>query len=381
MAGGEHKMKTVNLRINELRRQKNVSQQVLAEALGVTFQTVSKWENRTTMPDITMLPVISGYFGVSVDQLLGLEPLAGEEYIAVESGGSEYWSDRLDYLLRTRKYIWNQDYLEFLTEKVWRITKPVHILDCGCAWGFLASFFLPVLPFGSSYTGIDQSEKLIQEGKKMHPDADIRFLCGDFFQYKPGRQYDVVIAQAVLRHIGKPEAFLDKMIELCKPGGLVICIDVDRELESDGLYIEGMDYSELCSRTGFEKMWDMERRKQDRDYAVGIRLPQMMVQAGLENVDCRMNDKVNFITTQKDNYEQALKDLMETRGWSKNSETDEEGVIKRFMNHGMNRSEAEEYCRKQRKISAFLLDHEKSASVAVTGGLLISYGRKRGKEG
>ena len=70
-------MANLELRIAELRRQRGISQQQLAEHVGVTFQTVSKWETGTTMPDITMLPVLAGYFRVSVDQLLGLQPLQG----------------------------------------------------------------------------------------------------------------------------------------------------------------------------------------------------------------------------------------------------------------------------------------------------------------
>lgn len=370
-------MAAIHLRVGELRRKKRISQQVLAEALGVAFQTVSKWENGTTMPDITMLPELAAYFGVSVDQVLGLQPLSGEEYVAVESGSCAYWNERLGYLMKSRKYFWNQDYLEFLIEKVWNITEPVEVLDCGCGWGFLACFLKPLLPEGSCYMGVDQSEKLVTEGKKMHSEPDIGFVCSDFFDYEPQKQYDVVIAQAVLRHIGRPAAFLEKMVKLCRPGGLVICIDVNRELESDGLYIDGMDYMELCERPGFAVMWRTELEKQDRDYAVGIRLPILMERAGLTQVSCRVNDKVNFISERHEDYQEALADLMETRGWSKDSETDEESVICRFMNHGMTRAEAEGYCRKQRKISEFLQENQKSAAVSAIGGLLISYGWKR----
>lgn len=369
-------MGKILLKIGELRKQKNISQQTLAAALGVAFQTVSKWENGATMPDITLLPDIAAYFDVTVDQLLGLRPLSGEEYVAVESGSNAYWNERLDYLLRTRKYIWNQDYLEFLTAKVWKLTEPVSVLDCGCGWGFLASFLLPLLPEGSTYTGIDQSEKLLEEAKRIHTAENIRFLSGDFMEYEISRPYDVVIEQTVLRHVGQPEQFLEKMICSCKPGGLVICIDVNRELESDGLYIDGMDYGYLCERPGFLKMWKMELEKQDRDYAVGIRLPFWMELAGLQNVGVRMNDKVNFISPAQEEFATAMSDLMETRGWGQNTDPDEEAAIARFMNHGMTRSEGEKYCRKQRKISDFLKERGKNAAMAVTGGLMISYGWK-----
>lgn len=366
----------IHLKIYELRKQKGISQQVLAEALGVSFQTVSKWENNTTMPDITLLPDIAGYFDVSVDQLLGLAPLSGEVYIPVQSGSREYWNERLDYLIRTRKYMWNQDYMEFLVEKVWKITRPVDVLDCGCGWGFLASFLLPLLPKGSTYTGIDVSETLTEEGRRMNPNDYIRFICEDFMKYRPDREYDIVIAQAVLRHIGNPEGFLKRMMNACKKGGTVICIDVNREVEHVGLYIEGMDYSYLCSKPGFHKMWQTELDNGDRDYAVGIRLPKLLTQAGLKAVECRMNDKVNFITPEKENYRLALQDLMETREWSLKSRIDEQAVIHSFMNHGMTKAQAQEYCLKQRKIKDFLNENQENLSIAVTGGLMIAYGKK-----
>lgn len=248
-------MSEINLRIQDLRKQKGVSQQKLAGALGVSFQTVSKWETKMTMPDISMLPELSQYFGVSVDQLLGLAPLKEEAYQPSKSGTREYWDAKKDYLLSTRKYMWNQDYMEFLIKKVWEIREPVSLLDCGCGWGFLADALLPLLPLGSSYTGIDFAGELIEEAGNIFGEREnIRFICGDFFEYNPGIQYDMVISQLVLRHLDRPEEFLDKMISFCRGGGLTVCIDVNREFESDGLYIEGMDYYYLCKNPGFDTM-------------------------------------------------------------------------------------------------------------------------------
>lgn len=56
-------------KIRELRKQKNISQDVLANYLGVTFQAVSKWENGAAMPDVVMIPAIASFFGVSTDEL------------------------------------------------------------------------------------------------------------------------------------------------------------------------------------------------------------------------------------------------------------------------------------------------------------------------
>ncbi len=67
--------------IKRLRREKNLTQEALAEFLGVTFQTVSNWERSESYPDITMLPEIAGFFKVSVDELLGISRAEDEEEI------------------------------------------------------------------------------------------------------------------------------------------------------------------------------------------------------------------------------------------------------------------------------------------------------------
>lgn len=56
--------------IKALRTQQRVTQEALAKDLYVTPQAVSRWENGTAMPDITLLPPIAHFFGITVDQLL-----------------------------------------------------------------------------------------------------------------------------------------------------------------------------------------------------------------------------------------------------------------------------------------------------------------------
>ena len=96
--------------------------------------------------------------------------------------------------------------------------------------------------------------------------------------------YDVVICQAVLRHLDSPESFVKKMMEFAKTGAYIICIDSNREFECDGLYIDGMDYFRLCEHAGMEKHWRAELEQQGRDYAVAIRNAHMMRKLGLKEL-------------------------------------------------------------------------------------------------
>lgn len=56
--------------ISALRKEKGITQEELAKALGVSAQAVSKWENNSSCPDVSLLTSIADYFGVSVDALL-----------------------------------------------------------------------------------------------------------------------------------------------------------------------------------------------------------------------------------------------------------------------------------------------------------------------
>lgn len=59
--------------IKELRQKRGLTQEEFSEALRVSVQTVSRWENGVNAPDLSMLPQLALYFGVTTDYLLGLE--------------------------------------------------------------------------------------------------------------------------------------------------------------------------------------------------------------------------------------------------------------------------------------------------------------------
>ena len=68
-------------KIKSLRKQKNISQEVLAQVLGVSFQAVSKWETGTCMPDTALIPAIAGFFEVSTDELFDFNLMEQEKKI------------------------------------------------------------------------------------------------------------------------------------------------------------------------------------------------------------------------------------------------------------------------------------------------------------
>ena len=55
--------------ISELRKEKSMTQDQLAEKLGVTDKSISRWENGKTMPDLSMLTILSRELNVEISEL------------------------------------------------------------------------------------------------------------------------------------------------------------------------------------------------------------------------------------------------------------------------------------------------------------------------
>ena len=90
---------TLGARICALRKAQCMTQEQLAEKLGVTFQAVSKWENEIACPDVLLLPAIADIFGVSIDELFGRAPAvpAAEAFAPAEETPPPMYMDGLPW--------------------------------------------------------------------------------------------------------------------------------------------------------------------------------------------------------------------------------------------------------------------------------------------
>lgn len=109
----------IGQKIKTLRKQRNISQEVLAQYLGVTFQAVSKWENETAMPDIELVPAIAAFFRISTDELFDFNLYEIEKNLrAIVDEHSKCWDDKekCEQILREglKKYPGNEILLNCL---------------------------------------------------------------------------------------------------------------------------------------------------------------------------------------------------------------------------------------------------------------------------
>lgn len=89
--------------IREKRIKKSMSQAELAEVLHVSPQSVSKWENGSSMPDINQLPSLASFFGITIDELFAYPTDLEYERIenAIENG----------YPLSNEQFIHSENFL------------------------------------------------------------------------------------------------------------------------------------------------------------------------------------------------------------------------------------------------------------------------------
>ena len=69
----------IGKKVRELRKQKGLTQEQLADSLNISFQSVSKWETGLTIPDLTLIPGLTRLLDCTADELLGLTGRSADE--------------------------------------------------------------------------------------------------------------------------------------------------------------------------------------------------------------------------------------------------------------------------------------------------------------
>lgn len=100
---------SIGEKLKNLRKSKDITQEMLADFLGVSFQTISKWERGECFPDIIMLPSLANFFEVTIDELMGMNEIRSKQYLddiymlAHEYEGNGKYQDATDVLRKAIK--------------------------------------------------------------------------------------------------------------------------------------------------------------------------------------------------------------------------------------------------------------------------------------
>lgn len=110
-------MNTIGEKIAELRKERNMTQEELAGIIGVSSQSISKWENNVTLPDIMLLPLLADIFGTTIDGMFSIEHQPQKKTFSYEETPAAVY----DEILNTMWQNDNPDYASVIRK---------HFADC-----------------------------------------------------------------------------------------------------------------------------------------------------------------------------------------------------------------------------------------------------------
>ncbi|MCI0764402.1 methyltransferase domain-containing protein [Bacillus sp. TL12] len=256
---------------------------------------------------------------------------------------NEYeWDNKLEYLRNTRDLYYNDDYISFLINAVWKISKPVHIVDFGCGYGYLGLKLLPLLPKGSRYTGIDKGKKLINEARELFRSLpyEVEFIEADVTEIELETKYDIAVCHAFLLHMDNPKNMLGKMIDSVVDGGNIICFEPHWISNMSSYYLNNQEQSEIIQLGVLQKLFEIDAKRNGKDGNIGIKLPTYLSELGIENIECRVSDKVNFLNTNEiQRVKQQLYHSLKEEGIG-NTPAEKDEFIERLINRGLTYNEA-----------------------------------------
>ena len=205
-------MKETNIlskRIYESRKALKLTQEELAKKLSITPQSVSRWENGQSRPDIDMLPRLAAFFGTTIDALFG------------------YHAENLKIKDYEQKYTSQGNYPINKTEKIVREilglvppVKPVTVLVAGCNDDtaiFLARNGYIVSAFDISENVLDSARISAEK-----IGVEVNFFNANALSYRIEKTFDIICANEINNHL--PKKCRDKIFKMVqdntKIGGL-----------------------------------------------------------------------------------------------------------------------------------------------------------------
>lgn len=269
--------------IRAFRLERRMTQAQLANKLGVQYQTVSKWETETSVPDTAILPMLADALGVTIDELFGRKKTGCASSIP---------GSRTAFLLQTYSQMyapeagpWNlsveNKYLEYrfrdFFEKHFDIPNNAQICNIGIGAGEWDIYLSYKLSEGA-LTSIDMlevcchqlEERLICEG---NPNK-VTVICADAMTLDYKEQFDILtMVGTTAIESGDGMALLAKASSFIKDGGAI--------------YYQSLDENEDCNvvmQTAFQ--CGMSLAAFDEDNAYGFRCHYYKFAKQKQNTQC-----------------------------------------------------------------------------------------------
>ena len=110
--------------LKRLRKENNLSQEELAEKLGVSRQSVSKWESNSAYPEMDKLIQISNMFNIGIDELLNKDVREVREKVETKNTINKYIDDFLTFMSKSIDMFLNMNFkqkIKFIFEELFKV--------------------------------------------------------------------------------------------------------------------------------------------------------------------------------------------------------------------------------------------------------------------
>ncbi|MBN1425198.1 methyltransferase domain-containing protein [Candidatus Fermentibacteria bacterium] len=279
------------------------------------------------------------------------------------------WSrgSRRAHIEKDRQFLWREDTVALIAR--WVGLKPgMKVADVGCGLGYLGWTYWEFFGCGGSYLGLDLSVDLVcqaaESSRRWALQGQARFAAADAYHLPlPSGQVDCTMCQTTLMHVERPSEVMAEMVRITRPGGIVLC----KEPDNLGSWAR-RTHSSLPPQTLREQMWagrmgsiyaEGRRRLGRGDMGIGTKVPKMMADLGLVDIDARANDLVFLVLppykSSRERFwihraQERLQDDRAMQEW-------ERDFKECFLAGGGSRSACDRYlrhCREQRGVTAEL---------------------------
>lgn len=156
--------------LRELRKEKAMTQEQMAELFGVTNRTISRWENGINMPDVSILVEMSSYFEVSIQELIEGER-KDESMVTENNGDLEILANYADEQKRVSlKKVHHTDVIGLVACLLSGITLEAYRISNANIWLLLQSVLLGIVGGILSWNMLHASgiDDLLKQNKKKH---------------------------------------------------------------------------------------------------------------------------------------------------------------------------------------------------------------------
>ena len=222
-----------------------------------------------------------------------------------------------DHFGEAREYWWNDDYLALLAERI-DLSDCQKMADIGCGTGMMAFRLAPYLPKGSEIVGLDYESQHLKTARqkarhhKKLKDYSFSFVQGDARQLPfDDDSMDLTYCQTLLMHVQDPLQVLAEMKRITREDGWVLALEPNN-LSSQLMfnrYVETeYDVEDMLQLVEVRLRCERGKKVLGEGFSsIGGAVPDLFVQAGLEEVQVWMSDKALSLIPPYDTREKRVR--------------------------------------------------------------------------